>query len=87
MKLPVIRESYVLNIVILIFSLFVSWFTLLMGIAHLIEDRNPNIPYSEHIMGVIVCISLCFIGVLFLLIALAALKGILFKINKGRENI
>ena len=82
MKLPVIRESYFLNIVILLISLFVSWFTLLMGLAHLIEGKNPNVPYSEHIKGVTFCIILCIVGVIFLLIAIASIKGIIYKIKK-----
>lgn len=81
MKLPVIRESYFLNIVILLVSLFVSWFTLLIGLAHIIEGRNPNVPYSEHIKGFTFCIILCIVGVIFLLIAIASIKGILYKIK------
>ena len=82
MKFPVIRESYFLNIVILLFSLFISWFTLLFGLAHLIEGKNPNVPYSEHIKGFIFCIVLCVVGVIFLVVALASIKGILYKLKK-----
>lgn len=85
MKLPVIRESYFLNITILLFSLFVSWFCLLFGLAHLIEGRNPNIPNSEHIIGVMICIGLCIIGVVFLWIAIASIKGILFKLKEKNK--
>jgi hypothetical protein len=81
MKFPVIRESYFLNIVILLFSLFISWFTLLFGLAHLIDGKNHNIPYSEHIKGVIFCIVLCLIGIVFLLIAFASIQGIIYKIK------
>lgn len=86
MKLPVIRESYFLNITILLFSLFVSWFCLLFGIAHLVEGRNPNIPNSEHVIGVMICIGLCIIGVVFLWIAYASAKGILFKIKEKNKT-
>ena len=86
MKFPVIRKSYFLNIVILLFSLFVSWFTLLFGIAHLVEAivgdaHNPGIPYYEIILGWIIVVSLCVIGVLFLLIAFASIQGIIYKIK------
>ena len=84
MKLPVIRESYFLNIAILLFSLFVSFFSLLFGIAHLIEGRNPNIPNSEHVKGLMVCIVLFVMGVVFLLIAIASIKGILYKLKEKK---
>lgn len=85
MKLPAIRESYFLNIFIFLFSLFVSWFCLLFGIAHLVEGRNPNIPESEHQKGVMICIGLCVLGVVFLWIAYASAKGILFKLKKSKK--
>ena len=68
-----------MNIVIVTFSAIISWFTLLFGLAHLIEGKNPNVPYSEHIKGVIICIVLCVVGVIFLVVALAAVKGIFDK--------
>ncbi len=90
MKLPVIRKSYFLNIVILLISLFISWFTLLFGIAHLIEGiikgRNPNIPYSENLLGFAVVITLCVVGVIFLVVALASIKGILYKLKREYEH-
>ena len=85
MKFPVIRESYFLNIFIVLFSLFVSWFCLVFGIAHLIDGRNPVIPNSEHTMGVLVCIGLCIIGIIFLVIAIAAIIGILHKLKKQKN--
>jgi len=90
MKFPVIRESYFLNVVILLVSLFVSWFGLLFGIAHLIEgifgnDPNPDIPLIQSIMGWIIVIGLCVVGVIFLLIAIASIKGIIYKIKKKQS--
>lgn len=92
MKLPVIRESYFLNIMILIFSIFVSWFCLLFGFAHLIEGitqvnkgNDPNHPIGESLTGWIIVISLCIIGILFLFIAIAAIKGILFKLKEKNK--
>lgn len=59
---------------------------LLFGIAHIIEatfgEGNPDIPESENIKGAIAVTSLCVIGVLFLLLAIASAKGINEKINK-----
>lgn len=86
MKLPEIRESYFLNIVIVLFSLFVSWFCLVFGLAHLIEGRNTDIPNSEHTIGVLVCIGLCIIGVIFLVIAIAAIRGILHKLKSKKTS-
>ena len=91
MKFPVIRESYFLNVLILLLSLIISSFTLLFGLAHLIEaigsERNPNIPYSEHVMGWIIVLSLCLIGIVFLLIAIASIKGIIYKIKNRQPKI
>ena len=84
MKLLVIKESYFLNIFILMFSLFVSFFSLLFGLAHLIEGRNPNIPDLEHQKGVMICIGLCVIGVFFLAIAYASAKGIFIKLKEKK---
>lgn len=89
MKLPITRTSFFLNLVIIIFSLFVSWFTLLMGSAHLIggiiEGRNPDLPYSEHILGVAFCVGLCLVGIVFLLIAIGSIRGIIYK-NKAKQH-
>ena len=78
MKLPVIRESYFLNIIILVSSLFVSFFAFLFGIANLI---TPDVSEDFLVQNTIVCIVLCLIGVLFLLIAFASIQGILYKIK------
>lgn len=89
MKFPVIRESYFINISILLFSLFIGYFSLLFGIAHFIEaidGNNLNIPYSESIMGWIMVISLCVMGIVFLLIAYASIKGILYKIKLNKKR-
>ena len=82
MKFPVIRESYFLNIVILIVSLFVSWFTLLFGLAHLIGTNSDNV----NLLGVIFCIFLCMVGVIFLVVAIASIKGILYKLKRKTDH-
>ncbi len=83
MKFPIIRESYFLNIVILVCSLFVSWFTLSFGIANLI---SPEVSEEYLFQNTIVCTILCVIGVAFLLIAFASIQGILYKI-KNRSPV
>lgn len=83
MKLPVIRESYFLNTIILIFSLFAGWFGLLFGLAHLL-DTSAYSEGPEHVAGVIFCIGLCLFGVFFLLIAFLALQGIVYKIKQKK---
>ncbi|MBT8394935.1 MAG: hypothetical protein KJN66_08800 [Bacteroidia bacterium] len=86
MKFPIIRLPKFFNIVILVISLIIAGFTLLFGFAHIFEaifgEPNPDIPYSESMKGWIIVISLCLIGILFLLIAFASIKGIREKINK-----
>lgn len=86
MKFPTIKAPLLVNIVIVIFSAFISWFTLLFGLAHLIEGKNPNTLTSEHMMGVTICIVLCVIGVIFLMITLAAIKGILVKLKRKTNH-
>ena len=93
MKFPVIRLVIrlpkFLNIVILVISLIIAGFTLLFGIAHIIEgifsEPNPNVPYSEKILGWTFVIGLCVVGVVFLLIAIASLNGIQEKIDKKQS--
>ena len=88
MKLPVIRESYFLNTVILLISLFVSFITLVFGSAHLIEAAmNPELYKDDpqNLIGGIFCTGLCLVGVIFLLIAFASIKGIIYKIKKNQS--
>ena len=82
MKFLVIRESYFLNIVILLISLFVSFFSFLFGIANLI---TPDISDDFLVQNSIVCIVLCVIGIVFLLIAIASIQGIVYKIKKKKQ--
>lgn len=86
MRFPVIRAPLWVNLTIVIVSAFISWFTLLFGIAHLIEGRNPDIPESEHLKGVVSVITLCVIGVIFLMITIAAIRGIIERYRKNREQ-
>jgi len=87
MKFPVIRLPILVNIVIVIISAFISCFGLLFGIAHIFEGRNPNIPDSEHIKGVVAVTTLCVTGVIFLIVTIAAIRGIIERYRKNKENI
>ena len=80
MKLFVIRESYFINIVILILSLFIGVFSLLFGIGNLI---NPEVSEAYLFQNTLICIVLCSVGILFLLVALVSIKGILYKFKKS----
>ena len=82
MKFPILKAPIVVNVIIVIISAFISWFTLLFGIAHIIEGRNYDIPYSEHLKGVAVVTMLCIVGVVFLIITIAAIRGILHKLRQ-----
>ena len=81
MKLPMIRESYFMNILILIGSLILSFFCLLFGLAHLVELNFDGFNLDSAV-GTAVCILLCVAGVVFLIITIAAVKGILYKLKK-----
>ena len=88
MKNPLLKNPVLLNVVILIISGFISWFTLLMGIAHIIEaikqninGTSPDIPKEEAILGAVIVTLLCVIGIIFLLLTIAASLAII-KRNK-----
>ncbi|NNK83777.1 MAG: hypothetical protein HKO92_11690 [Flavobacteriaceae bacterium] len=76
MKIPAIKAPRLVNILIVIISAIIGGFSLLFGLAHLIEGRNHSIPYSEHIKGVIICLGLCLLGLICAFIFYAAVKGL-----------
>ena len=76
MKSLIIKTSNLKNTVIIAASLFISGLFLLFGIANLI---NPDVPQEYLLQNTIVCIVACGIGVSFLLLAIASLRGILYK--------
>lgn len=82
MKFFKIRESYFLNSVILLFSIFVSFFAFSFGIANLI---TPDVSDDFLVQNTIVCIVLCIVGIGFLLIAIASIQGIIYKIKKKQS--
>ena len=79
MKLPIIKTSNLINVVIIIISLFISAFSLLFGIANLI---NPDVSDEYLFENTVICIVLCGIGISSLLLAIASLRGIIYK-NKN----
>jgi hypothetical protein len=71
-----IRTTKIINVAILIVGLLVSGFLLLFGVANL---ANPDVPDAYLKQNTKVCLVVCIIGVVFLLIAIAALRGILLR--------
>ncbi|WP_228853290.1 hypothetical protein [Aegicerativicinus sediminis] len=86
MKFPTLKAPIAVNILITLFSGFVSFFGLVFGIAHMFGEPNPNIPRSEHIKGVIAVATLCVLGVAFLIITIASLRGIFQKLKERKER-
>ena len=78
MKIPVIRESYLLNSAILIISLALGWFGLYYGLGHLLNP-SAHTPSREPIGALILVIGLTLLGLAMLFIALLALQGIIHK--------
>ena len=83
MKLPVIREPYFINSVILIGSLLLSFFCLLFGISHLVELKFDNIDLDS-IVGIVICLVLCVAGISFSAIAMSSAKGIIYMIKSKK---
>lgn len=90
MKNPLLEKPILLNVVVLVISGFISWFTLLMGFAHVFEGikqfaegNGPDIPIGQSILGWIIVLTLCIIGILTLVISIAAIKGIINKIKNN----
>ena len=71
-----ICTSTVISVVIIIVGVVVSGFLLLFGVANLI---NPDVPEAYYAQNRKVCLIVCGIGVTFLLLAIAAFRGILLK--------
>jgi len=74
-----IRTSTTTNLAILIVGLLISGFLLLFGVANLI---NPDVPDAYLKQNSKTCLLVCIIGVVFLLLAISALRGILLR-NKN----
>ena len=68
-----IRTSTTISVVIIIVGVIVSGFLLLFGVANLI---NPDVPEAYLTQNTKVCLVVCCVGVIFLLLAIAAFRGI-----------
>jgi len=80
-----LRTSVALNIVLIIAGVLVSGFLLLFGVANLI---NPDVPDAYLAQNTKVCLTVCGIGIIFLLIAIAAFRRILLKNRSDKtENL
>jgi len=82
-KFLVIKTSPLTNLLIIIGSLIISAFSLLFGIANLI---NPEVSDEYLFQNTVVCIVLCGIGVTFLLLAIASFRGILYRTKANKNN-
>jgi hypothetical protein len=71
-----IRTSTALSILIIIAGLLIGGLILLFGLANLI---HPDVPDEYLKQNTIICISFCILGVLALLPAIAAFRGILHR--------
>ena len=71
-----IRTSITINVFIIIVGVIVSGFLLFFGIANLI---NPDVPEAYLNQNTKVCLMVCSIGMIFLLLAIAAFRGILSR--------
>ena len=76
MRFLEIRTYTIINVIIIIVGLMVGGFLLLFGVANLV---NPDVPESYYARNTKVCLIVCGIGVIFLLLAIAAFRGILLK--------
>ena len=90
MKNPLLKETLLFNIIILVISVVISPFTILFGsaaiyegIKQIIEGSSPDIPVVTSLQGWIIAIFLCIIGIGALVMAIFAIGGI---INKLKEN-
>lgn len=78
MSFPILRTSVIINVIILIISLNVSGFLLLFGIANLIK---PDVPDAYMTQNTWICFLVCSIGIAFLLLAVASIRGIVLKLK------
>ena len=86
MKYLVIKAPIWLNVIIAVISGWISWFGLLFGIAHLFEEPNPDSPRSEHYVGVAMVGFLCILGIAFLILFIASIRGIIARIMANRSK-
>ena len=78
-----IRTPTAISVIIIILGLLVSGFLLLFGVANLID---PDVPEAYYARNTKVCLMAIVIGVIFLLLAIAAFRGILLKKNSYKNG-
>lgn len=71
-----IRTSTTMSVILIIVGILFSGFFFLFGVANLI---NPEVSEDYLTQNTIACLVACSIGLGFLLLAIAALRGLLFK--------
>ena len=76
MKFPIVRASNLINAVIIVIALCISGLLMLFGIANLI---SPDVADEYRMQNTIACVVVCGIGVAALVLAIAAVRGILYK--------
>lgn len=93
MKLPVLKAPIWLNVILITISVILGCFSLLFGIAHIIEGitgfiegGQSEIPITEQLLGWIIVIFLTVIGVVFLILAMASVKGINYMLNRKKGH-
>ncbi|WP_370480279.1 hypothetical protein [Tamlana flava] len=88
MRNPLLNKPVLLNVVILLISGFISFIFLTIGFAHLIggttqsiKGTSPDIPKGEAVLGGIIVVLLCIIGIMSLLLTIAAIIAIIKRIK------
>jgi len=71
------------KIAIIIVSLPLGGLLLLMGVANLIY---PDVPEDHLAVNTLMCLGGCFVGLILLLLAIAAFRGILHSKEDSREQ-
>lgn len=87
MKNPFLKVSFWINVIILIIFTPISAFTLIFGFSHVVEGIMQSIegvsPPPDAILGWIIVISLCLIGIITSLITIGAFLALLDNRNKS----
>ncbi|MBE0668282.1 MAG: hypothetical protein IH593_11520 [Bacteroidales bacterium] len=78
-----IRTSTAVSVIIIIIGLLIGGFFLLLGVGNLI---SPDVPDDYLTRNTIVCLGVCAVGLIPLLAAIAAFRGIISKKKKASED-
>jgi uncharacterized membrane protein HdeD (DUF308 family) len=87
MKNPFLKVPFWINLIIIIIFTPISAFALLFGFAHVVEGIMQSFegvsPPPDAILGWIIVISLCLIGIITSLITIGAFLALLDNRNKS----